>query len=149
MITDTIDNANLYTSIHRHFGVALQYLQQNDFSQVADGKYAINGKEIYAIVSTYQTKDIDDCIWEAHKNYIDIQCVLKGKERIFFAPLSSMRKKKDYDPETDFILLSGHGTSIDIAPGHFIIFFPDDAHMPCVAADERSTVRKIVIKVAV
>jgi YhcH/YjgK/YiaL family protein len=33
--------------------------------------------------------------------------------------------------------------------GMFAVFFPEDAHMPCILADGPEAVKKVVIKIAV
>jgi YhcH/YjgK/YiaL family protein len=55
-----------------------------------------------------------------------------------------------YDNSKDIIFLSAEQNNYRIAtPERFFVFFPDDAHRPCVRIDENSIVRKIVVKIRV
>jgi YhcH/YjgK/YiaL family protein len=47
------------------------------------------------------------------------------------------------------MLLQGDGDYVTVGAGSFVIFFPEDAHMPCMAAGEPAKVKKVVVKVAV
>ena len=92
---------------------------------------------------------IRPCSWESHRRYADVQFVQTGHERIGWAPLSAMTVTRPYDLEKDVQLLSGSGTMLPVPAGTFAIFLPQDAHMPCIAADKPAPVRKIVIKLGV
>ena len=43
------------------------------------GKYEIRGDDMFALVQSYDTKDIADSKLEAHHEFIDIQTLLVGK----------------------------------------------------------------------
>ncbi|MHC4320828.1 MAG: YhcH/YjgK/YiaL family protein [Planctomycetota bacterium] len=43
-------------------------------------KYEIRGDDIYAIVASYKTRGPHK--FEAHREYVDIQCLLEGQEVI-------------------------------------------------------------------
>ena len=42
---------------------------------------------VKAIVSEYETKTITENGYEAHKQYIDIQAILSGEERVICLPI--------------------------------------------------------------
>jgi len=49
----------------------------------------------------------------------------------------------------DVASLAGDGNFLTVSAGMFVIFFPQDAHMPYLAAAAPGPVRKIVLKVRV
>lgn len=149
MIADQLENSEIYNPIDERFAKAFRYLSSTNFSKVEVGKYEIEGKDIYAIVSEYQTKPETEAKWEAHHNYIDIQYIVSGEERMGYAPLETMEIKEPYNPEKDVIFLEGSGDYITATPGTFVVFFPHDAHQPTVSIGNGSLVKKVVIKVLV
>ncbi|NSW90390.1 MAG: YhcH/YjgK/YiaL family protein [Firmicutes bacterium] len=149
MIIDNIKNAFLYYGISKKIETALKFLLNNDFSKMEPGKHEINGEEIYMMVSNYDTKTIDQGIWEAHRKYIDIQYVFEGSEYIGYANINSLKVTREYDEKGDYLLLEGKGDLLKVEKGTFMVLFPEDAHMPCIAVDRPGKVKKIVIKVKV
>jgi YhcH/YjgK/YiaL family protein len=149
MIIDKLANAGLYSSISPRFAAAFNYLAKTDLTSVAVGKYEIEGTDVFAIVSEYQTKNDADAKWEAHKVYADVQFIVSGLEQMGYAPLSNTTEKDPYNPEKDIVFLNAKGDYLTATAGTFIVFFPHDAHQPCVSVGAGSAIKKVVIKVKV
>ena len=147
MIVDQLENGSLYGKISDRIAKALDYLKNKDFLEIETGKYEIEGKDLFAMVSEYQTKNLDDAKWEAHQSYADVQFIVSGEEKMGYAPLETMEIKEPYNAEKDIIILTGSGDYVTATPGTFIIFFPHDAHQPCVSIGVGSKVKKVVVKV--
>ena len=147
MIIDQIENANCYVHISNRLAVAFRYLQSHDLATYAPGTYEIEDREIYAIVSEYNSKNVEDAKWESHKKYADIQFVLKGVEKMGHAPLKDMEVVENYNPDKDITILKGAGNYVTVNAGTFVIFFPQDAHQPSVSVDGSKPVKKVVVKV--
>ena len=147
MIVDQLDKVNLYSHISDRFAVAFKYLQTNDWSTIAVGRYEIEDSEVFALVSEYGSKKNEDAKWEAHRKYADIQVIISGEEKMGYAPLATMSAKDEYNPEKDIVFLNGTGDYITAKPDSFIVFFPHDAHQPGVAINGSVPVKKVVIKV--
>ena len=47
------------------------------------------GKGIFALEQIFETKEIKDCFYESHKNYIDIQIMLEGSEIMHLFDISN------------------------------------------------------------
>ncbi len=62
--------------------MALKYIMENDFLSMEPGKYEINGEDIYAIVMDIETTPIETKRPETHKDYIDVQFVVRGTEKL-------------------------------------------------------------------
>ena len=147
MIIDIIDNINLYNGLGTRIIKALNYLMRTDFTTLENGSYDIEGAEIYATVSRYKTKQVDEGKWEAHKKYIDIQYVASGTELIGYSFLKNMKTKTEYNPEKDVEFFEGYGQMAKVEKNTFVILFPSDAHMPGIAVNDNENVVKVVVKI--
>ena len=149
MILDTIANLERYACVHESFKLAAQFLKSRDASRLEPGKYEIDGSRLYAIVQEYETKPQEQCVWEAHRRYCDIQCIIAGEEQIGYTPISQAEVSVEYKEEIDCSLFQAEGDYFRLRAGSFAFFAPQDVHMPGVAAGEPSKVKKIVFKAAV
>lgn len=146
MIYDTLENIENYYGISPRLTEAMKVLASTDLSQLEDGRYEIDGDNIFMNLSRYETKPVNEHP-EAHKKYIDIQYLISGEELVGIAPLSEMTGLFSSDPEKDLDLYNGSTTSLKLGNDCFMILFPQDAHAPSVACGAPSMVRKAVIKV--
>ena len=147
MIIDLLSNSRLYRGLHPRIDRAFEYLHRADLAALALGDHEIDGENIYARALTYTTRLPEDCQWEAHRLYIDLQVMVEGAERIAYAPVSSMTPG-EYDEARDFLHLSGTGDPVTLPSGSFMLLWPTDAHMPGLAADQPAPVNKVVVKIA-
>ena len=53
------------------------------------------------------------------------------------------------NPDKDFQALSGEGVYLPMGSGDFMLLWPQDAHMPGMAAESPVPVKKVVVKIAV
>ncbi len=116
----------------------------------AVGKYELeNGA--YVSVQEYTTKARAEAKYEAHKKFIDIQLILSGKELIAVTPIEKMEIKDEYNETKDVMFFQHNDECTDyvLEAGDFLILYPQDVHMPGVCVNEKSPVRKIVVKVPV
>lgn len=148
MIIDQLKNASLYLGVNEKLAAAFHYLENIDPSSINPGKYEIDGSNIYALVQRYVTKPRENGLWEAHRKYIDVQYIVNGVELIGYANLESL-KAGEYDEAKDFLPLQGDGDFLVVRAGTFVIFTPQDAHMPCLTVTIPQTVEKIVLKLCV
>jgi len=151
MIFDAIENAEIYYGLGEKFKTAFEFLKSTDFKSLKDGKIEIeiDGDNIFAIVQKYETKNSDDGIWEAHRKYIDIQYMISGAENMGFVIADYLEISEKYNEADDVEILKGLGDFVQVNEGEFVIFSPDDAHMPGLKIKENEMVRKVVIKVKV
>jgi len=148
MIYDLIGHAKYYSKGFDRLAKAVSFIRKIGPS-VKDGRYDICGDDMYAVVSSYQTKKDRTLPFEAHRKYIDVQCVLKGEERIDIVQGTGFRIKNRYSAKKDvlFIYPPNRYSSIILTPGYFTLFYPQDLHRPgqCVTSPEE--VRKLVVKI--
>src|SRR5262245_49167940 len=100
MILDTLENWHLYRSLGRRFELGFSALRDG-IGQKPDGKYELDGQNVFAIVQRYQTRPKEKCAWEAHRKYADVQFVLSGAERMGWAPISGLTVRDPYNAEKD------------------------------------------------
>ncbi len=149
MIIDKIKNSDLYRFNNERILNAIKYIRETDFANLSDGKYELQGEELYAIVSSYKTKNEDDAFLEAHRKYIDVQYVFKGSEKVGYIPYNNQAVYKEYDAENDYMLFSERCDYILFNEGMFAIFFPEDLHKPGIKINDSADVKKIVVKVKI
>lgn len=144
MILDEIDYWKTYLALHPYFRDAFLYLTGSP--PLEPGRYELEPAHTYALVQQYKTQPDEGNLFEAHREYIDIQYLLEGEETIYYAPVTQL-SAGTYDAEKDWQTLSGEGQALTLRARQFAIFFPQDAHRPGKAAGTITPVKKIVIKV--
>lgn len=147
MILDKLEHANNYENLGENFRKGFEYLKNTDLLNAEVGKFEIDGKNVFAIISEYDSKAPDNCRLEAHRTYADIQFIIAGREAIGYTPLSNQEVTAEYLPEKDIIFFSDETTQLPLEAGMFAIFFPQDIHRPCMQIDGPEKVKKVVIKV--
>jgi len=130
---------------------AFTFLKNNDLGNMNNGKYELEGENLFVNISEYTTKGDPEILYEAHKKYADIQYMVYGEEKIGVVPLGDTREVSPYDSSKEALFASAAEDNFRIAsPENFFIFFPNDAHSPGVkSGDETEQVRKVVVKVRI
>lgn len=149
MIYDKIENAALYLGISPAMDAALRLIQ-GPIDRLPTGRGEAE-QGVYYNVSDTALRPLSEARWEAHRNYADIQIGFEPGEFIGVLPLDALRRVGEYDPGRDILFASDEalGVQLPLTPGMFAVFFPTDAHRPCIAAQEVKAVRKLVVKVPV
>ena len=146
MIIDYIKNNSMYDGFNKRIVHALSFIKDTDLQSLDIGKHHIDGDDIFCIVDEYETKLEDDAMLEAHQKYIDVQTVISGSEYIGHEMLLEQDVTRKYDEAHDYTLYRGEPTFFKLVPGTFVIFFPDDLHMPGINKNKLA-VKKLVVKV--
>ena len=145
MIFDRIENINNYKNLGGVFK-GLKFLAETDFTKIPVGKYELDGKNIYYMVQSYETKP-DKTISEAHEKYIDIQYIVKGEEIIAVAPIQCDKKLTDAKEEKDVWHYECETQPMVLKDGDLMVLYPSDLHLPGKAVNEPKEVLKVVVKV--
>ncbi len=134
----------------KRWETAFKFLASNKPATLKLGKYELDGENLFAAIDEYPTKNEEDARFEAHRKYADIQYIVSGEEKIGVTKLKNTKITESYNKSKDIAFLTAPDNNYRLAnPKTFFIFFPDDAHRPCVKTGENSTVRKVVIKVRI
>lgn len=148
MIVDRLDRGPQIPQPASRLRQGLSWLRTTDVGALPPGRHDIDGDRLFALVQQYTTRRPDECRWEAHRMYADIQYVVSGVERIGYAPLAAARECEPYDAARDVAFFEPGEQFVVLEPGMFAIFLPEDVHAPCGAAGKPAAVKKIVVKVA-
>lgn len=148
MIYDSFEHMDQYfhkdDPIHKALAFALGFDAANP-----DGRYEIDGSNIYALVSSYETSPAEERRFEGHRMYVDVQLLLEGEERIDVSLSSNLQVLEQYSETKDALFLETPPdfASIAMRPGLFATFFPHDLHRPNCNLHGKVLVRKMVLKV--
>ncbi|MEF3302180.1 YhcH/YjgK/YiaL family protein [Paenibacillus sp. GYB003] len=149
MITDTLANIGQYASVSPRLKLAAQFLETRNCRALEPGKYEIDGERVYALVQHYDTKPQEKGLWEAHRQYLDVQYMAEGSERLGYVPIGQTEVTHPYDETGDYALFAASGDFFTLREGHFALFAPHDVHMPGIRLETARAVKKIVIKVLI
>lgn len=145
MVIDTIDNLEKYASLNPLFAKAFEYLKSTDLNALEPGKVALQGADLVVNISLAKGKTKEQAQLETHKKFIDIQIPLSCTETMGYTPANAL-PEEEYNEEKDITKFDIPSESyIDVKPGMFAIFFPQDGHAPCISSEE--TIKKVIVKV--
>lgn len=148
MIYDNINNLETYSGISDDIRLGLDYIRDVDLT-IEVGVHILSPR-VKAIVSQYTTKHENEYGFEAHRQFIDIQYLISGKEKVCCLPLEYLKETKAYNEENDAAFYKEvlfKPQELLLGNGFFAIFFPQDGHMPQLCVDKPEKVKKVVIKV--
>lgn len=148
MIYDKIDNLKIYAGISEDIRLGLEWLRDVN-PDIEKGVYELSPR-VKAIVSEYTTNEVNENGYEAHRDYIDIQYLLKGSEKICCLPLEYLKEEQAYKAEIDAAFYEEENVKpqeMVIGNGYFAVFYPQDGHMPGLYSIEPEEVKKVVIKI--
>ncbi|HEX5363866.1 MAG TPA: YhcH/YjgK/YiaL family protein [Gallionella sp.] len=148
MILSSLSQSSRYAALHPLFTRAFDYIRDTDLMALKPGRHDIVGDDLFAIVEQVPGRTREAAQLEAHRRYIDIQLVLEGVDEMGWKPLADCHDPvSEHSAERDIRFFRDEPAAwIATPPGHFCIFFPEDAHAPLVSS---STIRKVIFKVTV
>jgi biofilm protein TabA len=151
MIVDKIENAELYKGLSAGIDKGLELIKDASVAEQENGRYEVDGDDLYYMIQRYPTKNKEDSLFEAHKEHIDIQAIIDGEETIGYALTETLGQVvQPYKPDVTKYADPPVFTEVKLAKGMFAILYPDDAHKPCYDYREaKSNVHKVVVKVKV
>lgn len=147
--TDKVAFATQYHENKKAWDEAFDFLRSHNLDTMAAGKYAIDDENVFATITIGPSKPFDKTNWESHRNYVDLQYVISGKEKIGVAPVATATVTTPYDVSKDIANYSAEGKYHIAVPGTFFLFFPTDAHRPSIKVKGNDVVKKLVIKIHV
>ncbi len=152
MIKNSLKYTKNYYNLSNKIKLALEYLEKNDLKVFDNRRYDILGDDVYVNVQDYTSKPETQGKWEAHKKYIDIQFMIKGTERIGVGEIDNYQTTEAYDESKDLEFLAVANDNyqfINMNENDFIILYPQDVHMPQIAMNTPSYVKKAVVKISI
>ena len=148
MILDNLEKAANYFNLHPLFEKAFEYIRSLDMSNATTGTVEIEGAHLKASVVEVSLKSKAGAKLETHKRFIDIQIPVEKEEVFGWKSLSNLKEpENEYDSQNDIRFFTDKpSTYVNVAPGEFIIFSPEDGHAPLIG---EGMTKKIILKVAV
>lgn len=141
MIYDKLENFEKYVSAHPEFKTVAEFMKNNDLLAIPTGKTPINEK-VFLNRQSYLGKP-DSNKYESHIKYIDVQVVMKGREKIKYSvvepTITEVNEKDVYFTEADADVVMELENS-------FAVFFPGELHAPGIGINDEQ-VEKIIFKV--
>jgi biofilm protein TabA len=151
MIVDKIENIETYADLSKGVVKALRLLKNGQLAQQEDGRYEVDGDDLFYTVSSYTSKPIDECRFQTHEKYIDVQALLSGQESLGYLCEGDLSPQTPYDGTRDiaFYETPDQYSCIAFYEGMFCVFYPQDGHMPGGQLDSPSDVKKVIVKVKI
>ena len=91
-----------------------------------------------------------ECIgMEAHEKYVDIQCLVKGEEKIYYKNREGLTvtKPRSENGDTTIYAFPEGADFVCYCGGEGIILYTDEAHAPNKAVNEPMETKKVVVKI--
>lgn len=120
MIYDKIENLGKYDA-------AFAFVSQHLVTPFVKGKFDIADPEYFGIGLEYTTQESEKGLWEAHRAYLDIHCIIVGEEIVEINDITDMIADNDY--QHDYQLFKGSFVQkLVLRPGYFLVLFPNEVH---------------------
>ena len=148
MILSNLQNTERIEQLHPLFKEVFDYVKSHDLLHTECGRIDLRGDDLFINNVNPTLIPAEKQVLELHRDYIDIQILLEGKERMGWKAIEDLKEEvQPYDKEKDCALYSDRPTTfVDLVPGQFTIFFPEDPHAPIIGEGK---VRKLIAKVRI
>lgn len=150
MILKSIE-AKYNDKFHTVLWKAKDYIRENysKLKSLSVGKHPLPeiAESAFVNVNEYDTKDNPP--WESHLKYVDIQVVFEGSEDFEITNIRNLKKKGEYNAETDYQDWEGESSiRLTLSEGDILILLPEDAHRVGFHPKGKKThVKKCIVKV--
>ena len=149
MILARNETAHSYLGLHPNLDEALRRMTPEFLSSLGTDRVDIIPGQVWCTKFTYETIPDSESFFEAHEKFLDIHLMLDGCERVEIASPSCLQRFES-KPENDFYAYRGEGQhKLVLAPGDFLVVWPDDAHKIKMMLTCPETVTKAVFKVKI
>lgn len=125
---------------------AIEFLK-NITESTENGKYPF-GEDVFVNVQSVQTKTDENGKMEAHDVFVDFQYMVKGEEKILYAPKKNLPIIEEYNEVKDRAFYGfDKGEAVTYTDGEGVVLYPEEAHLPGLAVKESKLVKKAVMKI--
>ena len=151
MIVGKLKDIKRYKGLSKNIDTAIDYVLTHDLLALPKGKTSIDGNAVYVNRDTYVARPLEECFFENHEHYLDLQIVLKGKESFGYTDLSnpSLVVTTPYNQEKDVTKYAAtNDTVYFVLEEGFALVYPEDVHLAKAKVDDH-LVEKAVIKIRI
>ena len=148
MIISKLEHSSRIEPLHPLFKRLFDYVKSHDLLNEPTGRIVLDGDNLFINNVTLDGIQQDKQPLEVHRQYIDVHILLEGEETIGWKPLENLENEiKSYDNDSDSALYSDKAaTFVKIAPGEFVVVFPEDPHAPAIGDGK---IRKLIAEVKI
>jgi len=132
------------------FDTAIAFLAETDVAALDEGNHPVDGDRIFAMVQKPTTAPVAQRRYELHRDYFDIQVLLKGREMHWYSTLyPTTEPTEDLLDSKD---LAFHPAPADAAPlvvvpWQYVVYFPYELHCPACSIDGPEAISKVIMKI--
>ena len=149
MIFGNRKNLQEYNYLEENIKKCFEYAASNNLLDFEKGSYKIDGNNLFVNIVEYETIDVENRFWEAHKNYLDLHLMLDGKEQIDVNFIGNM-EEKEFVEKDDFLPLEGDKNGhVILEKDDFLICYPNDAHRTAVKVNNPKKIKKAIFKIII
>ena len=135
-------------NIQKTIDETIEWILSADLSAMAAGVYEMDDGTAYTI-QEYFTKDEKECVLESHRNHIDIQFIISGRELFNTYSTMCLSGGDIYDNVKD-VEYWGDGKAVTqslLIPGSLIVVYNGQPHKGAISVSKAEKVRKLVCKI--
>ena len=139
---DKLKKNNLQERVNQ----AISYISRLNHKELKVGKYDVSD-DFYYIVKELETQPREQCIFESHRKYIDIQWVVDGQMAIETADVSTLKIEKEYDSEKDVALWLKQENLMQtiLSSRSYAVLYPNNAHISAIAVNNQPHKIKLIV----
>lgn len=131
---------------------AIRYCRETDVSEMGESRIALKGDAMIALICDRVTEAKEKKLPEVHRRYAELQFMAEGSEQIGYYPdLGNNQILQDCLDEKDTLYYQENPDAgevmLQMTPGTYAIFFPEDVHRPFCQMEKPERVKKIVVKI--
>ncbi len=125
---------------------AISHISRLNHKELKVGKYEVSDN-FYYIVKELETQPREQCIFESHRKYIDIQWVIEGQMAFETADVSTLKIEKEYDSEKDVALWQKQENLMQtiLSSGSYAVLYPNNAHISALVVNNQPQKIKLIV----
>ncbi|MDE5566699.1 MAG: YhcH/YjgK/YiaL family protein [Anaeroplasmataceae bacterium] len=151
MIVAKLRDIKRYKGISKNIDTAIDYILTHDLMALPKGKTIIDGDKVYVNRDTYVARPLEECFFENHEHYLDLQIVLKGQEIFGYTDITNptLQVTTPYNTEKDVTKYSATKDTVYFTLDEsFALVFKEDIHLAKCKAND-GIVEKAVVKIRI
>ncbi|MFT3850953.1 MAG: YhcH/YjgK/YiaL family protein [Propionivibrio sp.] len=128
----------------------IEALLKMDAATIAAGRYEVEGEQLFVLIQDVDSRTFEESRPEAHRRFADVQIPLNTAERYgfsFMQPGLACTEDRLEANDVAFYERPARELFMDIDPGTYVVFLPNELHRPCLAIGGKTKFRKAVIKI--
>lgn len=148
MILSNLKNRVELEKLHPLMPRLFEFLEQTDVLNLPLGIHEIEGKDLFINNQSPELFTKENAPIEVHKNYIDVQVLLEGRETMGWKPLEEIATwRGEYDQAKD-VRFSDERCDhfVTLKAGELTVFYPEDGHAPAIG---KEPIRKFIAKLKI